>query len=181
MPRKRVVDDGWTPELQREFISRLAVTGSPGRACEEMGKNLSGMMKLYRSPLAASFRDAWSKAVELAKRRKTQRRSADVVIPGSRPPSLDSRRKGRPACSECGREHPTPEEEAQEAWRREGEEAKARVLKKIDRLRRRELLELRGNAEKMRAYEVLNGPVDWDNVETYSVFGETVEALRRRM
>jgi hypothetical protein len=56
VPRKRMVENGWTPELQREFIARLAVRGSPGRTCEEMGKTLTGMTKVYRSPLAASFR-----------------------------------------------------------------------------------------------------------------------------
>src|SRR5512144_2403631 len=58
-PRKREVEGAWTPELQREFIARLAVTGSPGRASEEMGKTDTGVRKLYRSPEAASFRAAW--------------------------------------------------------------------------------------------------------------------------
>lgn len=93
VPRQREVERGWTPELQREFIARLAVHGAPGRACEEMGKTLTGMMKLYRSPLAASFRAAWHGAVELAKRRRAARASSEYVQPGSRPPTLDHRRK----------------------------------------------------------------------------------------
>src|SRR5438477_11784947 len=97
VPRKRIVEGGWTPELQREFIARLAVTGSPGRACEEMGKNLTGMMKVYRSPLAASFRASWHAAVELATRRRREREARVFVNPGSRAPSLGNRRKVSPS------------------------------------------------------------------------------------
>jgi hypothetical protein len=42
VPRKREVDGAWTPELQREFIARLAVTGSPGRASERWGRPIPG-------------------------------------------------------------------------------------------------------------------------------------------
>ena len=93
VPRKREVDGAWTPELQREFIVRLATTGSPGRAAEEMGKTDTGVRKLYRTPEGASFRAAWHSAVDLAKRRKAVGRVAEQVAPGSRPPSLDHRRK----------------------------------------------------------------------------------------
>jgi hypothetical protein len=94
MPRKREVDGAWTPELQREFIVRLAITGSPGRAAEEMGKTDTGVRKLYRTPEGVSFRAAWDAAVDLAKRRKTAGTGAErAVAPGSRPPSLDHRRK----------------------------------------------------------------------------------------
>ena len=55
VPRKREVDGAWTPELQREFIVRLAITGSPGRAAEEMGKTDTGVRKLYRTPEGVSF------------------------------------------------------------------------------------------------------------------------------
>src|SRR3954464_5628665 len=84
VPRKRIVEGAWTPELQREFIARLACHGSQGRACEEMGKTLTGMTKLHRSPLAASFRAAWDGAVALARRRKAGRRTMDPVPPGPR-------------------------------------------------------------------------------------------------
>ena len=94
VPRKREVEGAWTPELQREFITRLAVTGSPGRASEEMGKTDTGVRRLYRSPEGKSFRAAWDRAVDLAKRRLAERAEAgEAVVPGSRPPSLDHRRK----------------------------------------------------------------------------------------
>jgi len=174
-PRKRVVEGAWTPELQREFIARLAITGSPGRASEEMGKTDTGVRKLYRSPAATSFRAAWDKAVELAERRKAVRAVKEqTVVPGSRPPSLDHRRKATPApCPQCGREHLSAEDEAAAAYAREVEEARARVFKRIDRIRRGYLREIRDDAEKRHAFEVLNGPIDWDNIQSYSVFGES--------
>src|SRR5436189_2960182 len=56
VPRKREVENGWTPELQRQFIARLARHGSATKACDEMAKNQTGIMKLYRSPLGESNR-----------------------------------------------------------------------------------------------------------------------------
>ncbi|MEP6982986.1 MAG: hypothetical protein ABI853_05000 [Sphingomicrobium sp.] len=98
VPRQRVVAGAWTPELQREFIARMAVTGSCGRASEEMGKTDTGVRKLYRSPEGASFRAAWDGAVELAKRRKAEGAvTEEAVVPGSRPPTLDHRRKHDPS------------------------------------------------------------------------------------
>jgi hypothetical protein len=93
VPRKRNVEGGWTAELQRELIARLARSGSPGRSCEEMGKDLGGLMKVYRSPLADSFRAAWDGAVALAKARQEEAARPVFVEPGSAAPSIDHRRK----------------------------------------------------------------------------------------
>ncbi|HKP34959.1 MAG TPA: hypothetical protein VJT70_09310, partial [Sphingomicrobium sp.] len=73
VPRQIEVKGGWTPELQRAFIARLAVHGSATKACDELGKHRTGVNKLYRSPHGASFRKAWHGAVALAKRRKAER------------------------------------------------------------------------------------------------------------
>jgi hypothetical protein len=50
-PRKVERPDGWTPERQQELIARIAHSGSPGKACEAMDKNLSGAKHLYPSSL----------------------------------------------------------------------------------------------------------------------------------
>ncbi|MES2137149.1 MAG: hypothetical protein V4502_08845, partial [Pseudomonadota bacterium] len=94
VPRSRNVAGAWKPELQREFIARLARIGSPGLVCEEMGKYLSGVSKVYRSPLAASFRAAWHAAIDLAKQRDEQ--GMEYVSPGTRPPGIDRRFKPKP-------------------------------------------------------------------------------------
>jgi len=170
VPRSRVWTVRGTPELQRDFIARLAVTGSPGRSSEEMGKTETGVRKLYRNPEGASFRAAWHAAIDLAKRRRAAKAAKERVVPGSRPPSLDHRRKAVPACPQCGRAHASAEEEAAAAFEREGEEARTRIMNRIDRLRRKELNEMRDDAAKRQAYELLNGPVDWDNIRIYSLF-----------
>lgn len=167
-PRKREVAGAWTPELQREFIARLAVTGSPGRASEEMGKTDTGVRKLYRSPEAASFRGAWDKAVEIAKRRKAARAEEEqTVVPGSRPPSLDHRRKHRPAAQDG----PLPgqilneygEWEGEDSIRRRVEDVRDRMTGKLLRARRHYLQEISGSPGKRAAFEILTAlPIDWD-------------------
>jgi hypothetical protein len=97
VPRKVVVPGGWTPDAQREFIARLAVHGSAGKACNEMDRHRTGVTKLYYSPNGASFRAAWDAAVELATRRRAERMPlANFVSPGVKPPTLDNRRKSPP-------------------------------------------------------------------------------------
>ena len=66
-------DDGWTAPLQRAFIRHLARHGSPGKACEALGKHRSGIDKVYKAPGAESFRAAWAKAVEIAETRAARR------------------------------------------------------------------------------------------------------------
>ena len=100
VPRKIAVDGGWTPENQREFIARLAVHGSACKACDEMGKNRTGVTKLFNHPQGASFRAAWKGAVALAKRRREERGpTVEFVRPGDRPPTVDHR--FRPALSDA--------------------------------------------------------------------------------
>ena len=160
VPRKREVDGGWTPELQREFIARLAVVGSPGRACEEMGKDLTGMMKVYRSPLAKSFRASWDGAVALAKRRQAERVAQEYVSPGSRPPSLDNRRKWRVPMA-----NPQPDED-EAAMMRLAEEARESVSRKLLNARRLYLQEICDSPGKRAAFEILTElPIDWEKAE----------------
>jgi len=45
-------------------------------------------------------------------------------------------------------------------------------MNRIDRLRRKELMEMRDDAAKRQAYELLNGPLDWDNIRIYSIFSK---------
>ncbi len=172
-PRKREAEGAWTPELQREFIARLAVTGSPGRASEEMGKTDTGVRKLYRSPEGASFRSAWDRAVELAKRRKAERAGAgDAVIPGSRPPSLDNRRK-RPWGDETGAGplagqvvNEYGEWEDEDSIARRAEEARENICRKLLNARRLYLQEISSSPGKRAAFEILTElPIDWDKAE----------------
>jgi hypothetical protein len=68
VPRRCKKEGGWTAEMQRLFIAKLAVHGSPGKACDELGMYRSGIDKVFKSEGAESFRAAWAAAVELADR-----------------------------------------------------------------------------------------------------------------
>jgi len=61
--------DGWTPELQRELIARLAATGTIQAAVWQMGKHATGAEALYKTPSADSFRASWDAAVIIGRRR----------------------------------------------------------------------------------------------------------------
>ena len=173
-PQKIKRPNGWTPALQRRFIAKLAELGSPAKAAGALGRCRFGVEKVYRAEGAEGFRAAWDKAIEIAEERIAAQREAErAQWIGVRPPGgLDkrmSRAAPKAACPQCGRSNSSVEDEAAA---REAEEAKASVLKKIDRLRRKELMEMRDDVAKRQAYEVLNGPVDWDNIRTYSLFSK---------
>ena len=61
--------DGWTPELQRELIARIAATGTVQAAVWQMGKHATGAEALYKTPGASSFRTSWDAAIIIGRRR----------------------------------------------------------------------------------------------------------------
>jgi hypothetical protein len=67
--RKVKRPDGWTPELQRELIARIAATGTVQSAVWQMGKHATGAEALYKTPGAAGFRTCWDAAVIIGRRR----------------------------------------------------------------------------------------------------------------
>src|SRR3954469_8022086 len=67
--RKVKRPDGWTPDLQRELIARLAATGNLQAAVWQMGKHATGAEALYKAPAADSFRAAWDAAIAIGRRR----------------------------------------------------------------------------------------------------------------
>jgi len=168
VPRRIEVEGGWSPERQRQFIARLAVHGSACRACEELGMNRTGVTKLYKHPHGASFRDAWHGAVELAARRRAERAPAQFVSPGTRPPTVDHRRKhAMPAANDGPQpgqllnEHGEWEDEA--SLHRRAEEARDGISNKLLRARRLYLMSISGSPGKRAAFEILTElPVDWE-------------------
>jgi len=79
VPRQLKRRDGWTPPLQREFVARLAETGSPMAAVEAMGKNLNGIKKLLKAPGSDSFRAAWERALAIGETTEARRRAAELA------------------------------------------------------------------------------------------------------
>lgn len=167
-PRKVERPDGWTHELQRELIARIADTGSPGWACDAMDKNLSGAKHLYRTEGADSFRQAWKGAMALAGARKRAIRAAMVRHPRDVPGTA------RPLGAKGMQDGPLPgqvmnergEWEDAESFERRGEEAGQNICRKLLGCRRLYLQEISGNPGKRAAFEILTGlPIDWDKAE----------------
>ena len=62
VPRRRKRKDGWTEELQREFIACLQRTGSVTLSARAVGKAASTAYRLLEVEGADSFAVAWDKA-----------------------------------------------------------------------------------------------------------------------
>jgi len=169
VPRKISQVGGWTPELQRSLIARLAVHGSIGRACAELGKDRSGATKLYNSPEGGSFRESWHAAIELAERRRAERIPAGLgVPPGGKPPVLDGRRKWRAPAG------PLPGQvlnelggwEDEESMLRRADDARDSIGRKLLGCRRLYLQEISSSPGKRAAFEILTElPIDWEKAK----------------
>ena len=170
VPRANTREDGWSPPLQRMFIAQLARTGSPGKACDALGKRRSGIDKLYKKAEAESFRDAWRRAVELAQERQAAKIAAEHAAIGDGPaPFMDHRRKHLlpqqgPLPGQVRNEH--GEWEDQESYRQRAEDAKDSIRGKLLRIRRLYLSEISECPGKRAAFEILTElPIDWDAAE----------------
>ena len=153
VPRKVKRKNGWFPHLQREFIHRLALCGSPGDAARQMRKNVSGIEALYREEGADSFRAAWDGALELNWSREEQKRGRAFE---GRAPGMNVR-SGRPIITV---EDALLEDTESE---RRIEEARNSISNKLLRARRLYLFEIADSPGKRAAFEILTElPIDWD-------------------
>ena len=107
--RKVQRPDGWTADLQRELIARLAATGTLQQAVWQMGKHATGAEALYKAPAAASFRAAWDAAVAIGRRRQGLDRGPPH--PGPVPGITRRSRSGGPASMVTAADEPDDEED----------------------------------------------------------------------
>jgi hypothetical protein len=173
VPRLVTPKNGWTPDLQREFMGRLALHGSVSRACAEVGKDRSGLNKLYNSPNGGSFRSAWHDSIEFAEKRLAAAGS-DGPPPMERAPTIDRRKKrsttsqGQSGSGEVWgqvrNEYGELEDEA--SFQRRGEDARDSIANKLLRSRRLYLRDISDCPGKRAAFEILTElPIDWDLAE----------------
>jgi hypothetical protein len=169
VPRKVKRPDGWTPELQRELIARLAHTGTLQEAVWQMGKHATGAEGLYKTACADSFRAAWDAALALGRhrngldsqppytgevpgiaRRKSSRREA--------PPPFKRENWGEgQVLNEFG------EWEDEESLHRRADEARDGMARKLLNARRLYLQEISHSPGKRAAFEILTElPIDWE-------------------
>lgn len=62
-PPLRERADGWTPDVQAEFVRHLADSGSVTRACQAVGRSRTSAYTLRRDPSARAFARAWDEAL----------------------------------------------------------------------------------------------------------------------
>ncbi len=87
----RARHDGWTPELQRDFILRLARGHRPDEAARRLGKSRQTAYVLRGKPGAESFAAAWDAALSYARRARLAVRSAAPSASASIPVSARAR------------------------------------------------------------------------------------------
>ena len=174
VPRRCRREDGWTDEMQRMFIARLARNGSPGKACDELGKARSGIDKMARKPAAKSFRAAWDGAVALAERRRAENVAAGhASVANIKLPFVDNRRTSRsrarnqpaqPLPGQVLNEHDEYEDQASFDGR--VADVRVRWTEKFLHARRLYLGEISPYPFKRVAFEILTRyPIDWDKAE----------------
>ena len=148
------------------MIARIAACGSPTRAAQQMGKNVSGAEGVYRSPGAESFRAAWDAALALWQQRSAEAaRGAQAV---GRAPGLNVRggRNTSPGLLPGQVINEFGEWEDEAALERRADEARDSVSRKLINARRLYLNEISDSPGKRAAFELLTVlPIDWERAE----------------
>ena len=158
VPRKVKRKDGWFPHLQREFIHRLALCGSPGEAARQMRKNVSGIENIYREDGADSFRAAWDGALELAWAREAEAQGPAFE---GRAPGIRVRGGGGSSGGWDGGGRGPREDPA--ASLRATEELRDKLSDKLRQSRRFYLHDIADCPGKRAAFEILTElAIDWD-------------------
>jgi hypothetical protein len=155
VPRRAHVNN-WTPEHQRAFVAALAITGSPRQAARAIGRHAFGAEQLRKAKGGRSFNAACDAAMDIAKERELARIHANLKHLAEDPDRV-------PALAAEG------SEEEGETWTGEAEEARRRIIRKVERIQREYLREIADDPEKRRAHELLNGPIPWDNIDSWSL------------
>ncbi len=161
VPRKVKRPDGWTPELQRELIARIAATGTLQEAVWQMGKHATGAEALYKTPGADSFRVAWDAALAIGRRRN----GLDCQPPFTGDvPGITRRRRTSPPLDGEGQGWGGGEADEDEgSLARRLEAARDSISVKLRRARRLFLRDISGCPARRAAFEILTGhPVDWE-------------------
>lgn len=176
VPRRNKKEGGWSADMQRMFIARLARHGSPTKACDELGMYRSGIDKVCKSVGAEAFRVAWAEAIALAERRRAERIGAGLAsVAGIKMPSIDNRQtsasRARNQPGHRQQSGPLPgqvlnefdEYEDQASFDARVEEVRDSIPNKLLRIRRIYLQEISDNMGKRAAFEILTElPIDWD-------------------
>jgi hypothetical protein len=154
---RRARSDGWKPEHQRAFIAALAITGSPRQAARIVGKHEFGAQTLRTARGGRGFAAAWEAAEDIYREREHMRIHANLAELADHAANSSEPFEGRGAGAE--------DDDYDDPSRRPDiKEITARLEKALEAIQRQYLRKLAPDPEKRHAFEVLNGPVDWDNL-----------------
>jgi hypothetical protein len=169
-PVVRIVkrDNGWTPELQRELIARIAATGTIKAALEQMRKGHAGAADLRKVADAHGYRASLAAAMALGRRRNRLDAQPPFTgeMPGftDRPGNRSPRTEPAPLPGQVMNELGDWEDEA--SLERRAAEARDSISGKLLAARRLYLQEIAGSPGKRAAFEILTElPIDWDAAE----------------
>lgn len=99
----RFHQDGWTPGVQRVFISTLMATDSVRAAARACGKTANTVYKLHDHPHGAAFKAAWLQAVDICMKH-VRETAIDRAFNGQiMPISTKACKSARSWCSTTGR------------------------------------------------------------------------------
>ena len=166
--RKIKRPDGWTPDLQRELIARIAAAGTVQAAVWQMGKHATGAEALYKTRGASTFRQSWDAAVIIGRRRNGLDSQPPFL---GNVPGINRRAKLAASSALFG---PLPgqilnergEHEDEGSMRQRAEGARDNITRKLLGARRLYLQEISGSAGKRAAFEILTErPIDWDKAK----------------
>jgi hypothetical protein len=139
---RRAHDKLWDAATQRAFIAALAVSGSPVRAARSVGRHAFGAEKLRKARGSRSFNEAWEAALDLARERELSRLHGTLSDLSEK---IDAR----------------SDFDEDEIDRREVEEARDRIVARVERLREKQLRDIMDDPAKCAAWDLLHGPEDW--------------------
>lgn len=183
VPRKCKVIRGWTPKKQRGFIAALRESGSVRLSTAEVGMGYEGVYKLRHAPGGEAFARAWDEAVAIG-----ARRVRDVFIDQNIHGIPEKVVIGKDVVIERRRfnhrsmiwllQHHLPQDypggstthrggwggqrQAREPEKTDGEEMAAEILRMVEATKRPEMRAIAADPEKRAAWELLNGPRDWE-------------------
>jgi hypothetical protein len=150
--------NGWTPEHQRAFIAALAITGSPRQAARQVGRATFGAEQMRTAKGGRSFAAAWDAAIEIARERELARLHENLGELAAKTEEANASAKA------SGRLVPSGEKDDGEdsTFDQQVEEARDRILDRLERLRQKQLRDIMDDPEKCAAWDLLHEPEDWD-------------------
>jgi hypothetical protein len=134
----------WDAPTQRAFVAALAVTGSIERAARSIKRHGFAVEKLRKSRGAREFNEACEAALDVARQR-------ELAKMGGRLSELGSEGGARAEDEGYDPNHI--------------EEVRQRLFNKLQKLRKRELLKHKDDPKWRAAWEVINGPEEFEQIE----------------